>query len=259
MNDSQKPASLTSSQPDQAPDPVGAMTMSPAMHQMSAYPRYLMSLVTPVLGDRVWEIGVGHGQYTAELRRQSRCVLGTDIDRDCLSSVERRFKDDDQVRTGWIDLRDRDSVQQHRSFGADSIICLNVLEHIEDDVAAMRWLLETCQPGAGLGMIVPAHSWLYGKMDEEAGHYRRYSRTRLAEVLTQAGWNVHRLRYVNVVGAAGWWFHNRVRQQAGLADESVNSQMLKADRWLPRFARVTDPLFRRIAGLSVLAHARRST
>lgn len=237
-------------------DPTGALTMSPAMHQMTAYPRYLLSRVSPVLGKRVWEIGVGHGQYTAELRRQMREVLGTDIDRDCIEALGRRFANDHHVQTGWIDLRDRDSIYAHREFNADSVVCLNVLEHVQEDVAALRWMREACPPGAGLGLVVPAHRWLYGKMDEEAGHYRRYSRSMLADVLKQAGWTAEKIAYINLTGAAGWWFHSRLRRQAGLADASVNAQMLKADRWLPRFARVTDPLFGSVAGLSVLALAR---
>ena len=59
--------------------------------------------------------------------------------------------------------------------------------------------------------------------------------------------------------ALGWWYHNRWRKTAGLADESVNRQMRGIDRWLPRIARLTDPIFGRLAGLSVLAIARSTT
>jgi hypothetical protein len=60
---------------------------------------------------------------------------------------------------------------------------------------------------------------------------------------------------VNLLGALGWWFHNRLRRDAGLQDAAVNQQMRAADRWLPRIARLTDPIFARFAGLSVLAIA----
>ena len=75
-------------------------------------------------------------------------------------------------------------------------------------------------------------------------------------MLKRAGWKVQRLRYINFTGALGWWYHNRLRKNAGLADEAVNRQMRGADRWLPRLARLTDPIMRWTGGLSVLAIAR---
>lgn len=236
--------------------PVGHQTMSPAMRDMGAYRRYLFRLVEPALGDRVWEIGVGHGGYTALLRESGRSVLATDIDDECLQEAGARFSNDAAVDTAHIDLTDHESIARQAGWRADSIICLNVLEHIEYDVAALDWLREAAAPRATLGIVVPAHPRLYGRMDREAGHFRRYTRRTLRTALTQAGWRVERLRYVNLVGAMGWWYHNRVRKDAGLQDVRVNRQMLRADAWLPRLARFTDPLFGRCGGLSVLAIAR---
>ncbi|MEZ6063785.1 MAG: class I SAM-dependent methyltransferase [Planctomycetaceae bacterium] len=243
------------SQPGSGGDPLptGADTMSPAMRDMQAYPRYLFRCVQRYLGDRVWEIGVGYGTYTAMLREIDRQVLATDIDPACLDAVRNRFVDDDAVRAEIVDLTDEASVRAIADFRADSIVCFNVLEHIEDDIAALRWMKDAVAPHAMLALIVPAHQWLFGKMDSEAGHFRRYSRRRAAEALRAAGWIVHRTRYLNMTGAAGWWYHNRCRNDAGLADDSVNRQMRSADRWLPRLARVTDPLFGFITGLSVMA------
>jgi len=233
--------------------PTGADTMSPAMRDMRAYPRYLFRRVERHLGQRVWEIGVGYGTYTAMLRETDRHVLATDIDPTCLTAVKERFARDDAVQTATVDLTDEVSVRALADFRADSIVCFNVLEHIEDDVTALRWMKSAVEPRATLALIVPAHQWLFGKMDSEAGHFRRYSRRTAADALRSAGWKIDRVRYLNLTGAAGWWYHNRVRRDAGLADDSVNRQMKSIDRWLPRLARVTDPLFGRVAGLSVLA------
>lgn len=226
------------------------------MRDMGAYCRYLFRLVEPALGKRVWEIGVGHGGYTALLRQSGRSVLATDIDENCLNEARARFSDDPGVETARVDLTDHEAIERQSAWRADSIMCLNVLEHIDDDAAALCWLREAVVPEAGLGLVVPAHPRLYGRMDHEAGHFRRYTRRTLRAALEKAGWSVERLRYVNLVGAVGWWYHNRVRKDAGLDDARVNRQMLRADRWLPRMARVTDLLLCRCAGLSVLAIAR---
>lgn len=231
--------------------------MSPAMRDMCHYPRYLLRHVEPVLGKRVLEIGVGHGQYTRELRRQGRTVLATDVDAACVAQIAEHFAHDTQVLAASIDLREQASIASHRSFLADSVLCLNVLEHIEDDMSALGWLRETVAASASLALIVPAHQRLYGRMDREAGHYRRYTRGSLGNLMENAGWHVERMRYVNLAGAAGWWYHNRVRTDAGLTDTAVNSQMRAADRWLPKFAVITDPLFGGLLGLSVVAWGRK--
>jgi 2-polyprenyl-3-methyl-5-hydroxy-6-metoxy-1,4-benzoquinol methylase len=204
----------------------------------------------------VWEIGVGYGTYTAWLCDAGKSVLATDIDRECLRIAAERFAGNARVRTAYVDLTEASTICAQADFQADSILCFNVLEHIGDDVAALTWLREAVAPGPVLALIVPAHPGLFGRMDAEAGHFRRYTRTSLRRALSGAGWSCDELRYINLAGAAGWWFHNRVRRSAGLEDVSVNQQMRSADRWLPRLARWTDPCFGRLAGLSVLAIAR---
>ena len=236
--------------------PVGASTMSPAMERMQCYTRYLIRQVKGVLGNRVLEIGCGYGQVTHALASEERSVLATDIDQDFVARARQRFENCPNISVGWIDLNDEDSILAHRNYAADTIVCFNVLEHIRDDEAALRWLHDVVAKEAGLGLIVPAHQRLYGKMDKEAGHFRRYTRESLTEVLSKSGWTVRRSRYINLVGGLGWWYHNRVRANAGLTDPSVNAQMLFGDRWLPRIARFTDPIFSHIMGLSVMVSAR---
>jgi hypothetical protein len=121
----------------------------------------------------------------------------------------------------------------------------------------LQGLREIVVPGGQLGLIVPAHPSLLGRMDREAGHYRRYTRRTLADTLAQSGWHTVSLKYINLLGAVGWWFHNRVRRDAGLADPAANDQMRRADRLLPPVAALTDPLLHRWAGLSLVAIARR--
>lgn len=239
-------------------NPVGHSTMSPAMAHMQAYPAYLLKQVSRYLGDRVWEIGVGHGQYAKMLISQNKSVLGSDIDEDCLAASVRNTQSSDRFQPLRVDLNSIDWMEPAKHFHADSILCFNVLEHIEKDVDALTNMKKVVVDGAILGLIVPAHAWLYGKMDKEAGHYRRYQRAILRDRLTEAGWQVVKLRYINLLGALGWWYHNRWRSDAGLSDPAVNSQMSMMDRWLPRIAALTDPIAGSLAGLSLVAIAKAS-
>lgn len=234
--------------------------MSPAMAKMEAYPAYLLNQVSAALGNRVWEIGVGNGQTARHLLRQGRFVLGTDIDEECLNSLrvsmlQEPSEQAQRLSVAHCNLEDPGTMASLLPFRADSVVCFNVLEHISEDRRALRAIHDTVAPNARLGIIVPAHERLYGRMDQEAGHYRRYSRSSLRNALRDSGWHVNTCRYINALGAVGWWYHNRWRRSAGLRDEQVNQQMLAADRWLPKIAFWTDPCFRRWFGLSVVAIA----
>jgi len=239
--------------------PVGFQTMSPAMGTMQSYQRYLFDRVQPCLRRRVVEIGVGHGMTTRWILQSSDAeVLAADIDEHCLNQV-RSEQASPRLHTLRVDLNDVKSVAQCAAFQPDSIVCINVLEHIEQDEKALRALAGIAVLGAKLALIVPAHPLLYGRMDSEAGHFRRYTRASLHSVLVASGWTAVETVYINALGALGWYFHNRLRRSAGLADHSVNSQMLSADRWLPRVAAWTDPVMKRCFGLSVLAIAQKTS
>lgn len=238
------------------PEPIGQQTMSPAMADMHAYPAYLLRQVSAAIGENVWEIGVGNGQTSIALLRRGCQVLATDIDPNCLDQLERRV--DQQLPEARhrlvaleIDLNLPDSLKPLRAYQADSVVTFNVLEHIENDGAALHAIAHTVKPDGKLGMVVPALPSLFGRMDSEAGHYRRYTRTSLTALLERSGWRVKSCRYINALGAAGWWFHNRVRKSAGLKDPGFNHQMRLSDRWLPRIALVTDRVFAAGFGLSL--------
>ncbi len=183
--------------------PTGFQTMSPAMADMRAYPAYLFEQVAPHFKDRVWEIGVGHGTYTVWLRDADKTVLASDIDQACLIDVKQRFEDDDKVHTAVVDLTDESTVKAQREFQANSILCLNVLEHIEDDMQALSWLRENVATDAVMGLIVPAHPQLFGRMDSEAGHFRRYTRRSLTDTCEQAGWRSRTDTILERAGSCG--------------------------------------------------------
>lgn len=232
------------------------------MADMHAYPAYLLDSVRSSIGLRVIELGIGNGQNVLTLLQRGCHVLATDIDRECLNRLvsvvnKSMHHARDRLSTAIIDLNQPESLAPLRSFRADSVLTFNVLEHIVDDESSLFALSSVVESNASLGVIVPALPALYGRMDTEAGHYRRYTRAGLVRVLERSGWQVASCRYINAIGAVGWWYHNRVRKSAGLHDRQVNQQMRAADRWLPRISRWTDPWFAHRFGLSVAAVATR--
>jgi SAM-dependent methyltransferase len=135
--------------------------------------------------------------------------------------------------------------------GFDSILCLNVLEHVKHDAAALRGFHAALRPGGALLLLVPAHRRLYGGYDRAAGHERRYDRPALRRLLDQEGFHIDTLRHVNPVAALGWLA--RVRLHRG--DEWPSASFRTFDRLVP----VLRPLerLRLPFGLSLWAVAKR--
>lgn len=236
--------------------PIGSGTMTPAMANAERYARYLYDCVGPRLTAPILEIGTGFGTYTGLLLAHGR-VITVDIDPECLDQVQRRHPDAD-LDTALVDLNDKPAIAELKSHGARSVFCSNVLEHIEDDVAALRGLREAIEPDGTLGIIVPAHPRLYGFMDRAAGHLRRYTRRTLEWALAAANWQVETSFYVNAIGGAGWWFNQRFVSPRPLDAPAINSQLAFYDRFVVPMARIVDPLFRGSFGLSVVAIARKA-
>jgi SAM-dependent methyltransferase len=92
----------------------------------------------------------------------------------------------------------------------DSVICLNVLEHVERDEEALRSFHQSLQTGGKLILLVPAGKSLFGSLDVSFKHCRRYDRQELFEKLTRAGFKVKQLRYFNFIGCVGWYLNGKI-------------------------------------------------
>ena len=90
----------------------------------------------------------------------------------------------------------------------DTAVMVNLLEHIEDDVAVLADLRPLLRPDGHLLIFVPAMPALYSKLDKIVGHYRRYSRDRLRTVVVNAGYEIVMLRYFDLLGVFPWWLVN---------------------------------------------------
>jgi cyclopropane fatty-acyl-phospholipid synthase-like methyltransferase len=163
------------------------------------YLRWIADLVRPYLGHSVLELGAGIGSIT-ELYADGRLVVATDVSSDCVLSLQRRFAASPNVTVVRSDLREL----REDEGGFDSVVMINVLEHIEDDAGVLTGLRRLLLSGGTIVLYVPALNALYGRWDRKVGHYRRYSKWRLREVAHDAGLDVIELRYVNALAIPAW-------------------------------------------------------
>ena len=136
--------------------------------------------------------------------------------------------------------------------GVDTVLCLNVLEHVDDDRAALRRLHDALIPGGRLILVVPAHQRLYGAIDRAIYHHRRYETDGLVRKLADAGFQVERTQFFNRLGVVGWYVNSVLLKRTKVPGFQLRLQnllvpVLRAEAALPL------PF-----GLSLIAVARRS-
>lgn len=164
------------------------------------YADWIYDLAEPHLGTRVLEIGAGQGEIATRLATRDREVTVSDLSDHAISVLHERFDNRpnvDVVQADFASLTNRDPYE--------SIVLVNVLEHIPDDEGALREAKEILEPGGRIIIFVPAFEQLYSDFDRKIGHMRRYRKSHLVEVVDRAGLHVVEARYVNAIGALAWW------------------------------------------------------
>ncbi len=181
-------------------------------------------LVKPELGQRVVEIGCGSGNFTGMLLDRD-AVFALDVDPECIERISRRFRDRGNLRTAVCNaselLVEQMAGDEVRQFRPDSLVCLNVLEHIEDDRGTLRGMASILPPGGVIVLIVPAFESLCGPIDRNLGHHRRYSRASITKLAQDCGLAIKKLRYMNCAGFFGWWWNARVLQREAQSERQI--------------------------------------
>lgn len=217
------------------------------MKSASWYNNWLFSFVSPYLSGNILEIGGGIGNFTSLLLNNGR-IVSIDIKSEYLPKIKKATKE--RARVGFGDIEKSKYFFGQEKF--DSAICLNVLEHINDHKRALKNMYKLLKKGGYLCLLVPAHYSLFGKMDENLGHYRRYSKNNLKTLVRKTGFEVIITKYLNPAGGLGWFLNSRI-----LKREIVSSKQIRLFDWLARpfllLEKYYDPPF----GLSVLIIAKK--
>ncbi len=165
------------------------------------YRAYQFELISRHCGPTILEVGAGLGEFASQFWGLRRHVV-TDVDPACVASMERRFADRPEVETHRYDLQDpTDDLGPPVS----TVVAINVLEHIEDDVTALRSLTRLVEPGGRIVLWVPGYMQLYGDFDRQVGHVRRYTPDTLRTAIVGAGLTPSDVRPVNLLGGIAWW------------------------------------------------------
>jgi len=218
--------------------------------------RNLVKMVSKyVVGPRVLDVGAGVGFLVSSLRRAGFEAFGIEPDNNLINLGRKHFGElaiiqgtgTDIGRKGFKDM--------------DTIVTIDVLEHIENDSAVLVEIRRTLHPGGRLIVVVPALPWLYGKRDVNLGHYRRYSREELERKLRESGFTVEKSRYWNFAGVLPYlWYERVLRKELQTTLRYRSPHMLKRtlSRVLDMWFAVVENNINFCVGLSLLCVAQKN-
>lgn len=212
-------------------DPIGLETVAPFdttypqvtedLHVLSDarhYHEWLYSCIKGALGSRIIEVGAGIGNYTPFLLTHG-AVRIAEPEPAYAGHLRRRFGafgnlDVEQLALGAWTAETRARV---REFRPDTFVCLNVLEHVVEDEAAVAAMYDCLEPGGHLALVLPALGWLFSALDERYGHYRRYGRADAARLVRSlTGASIPRCHYLNAIAVPAWWINHVLLKREGL-------------------------------------------
>lgn len=218
-----------------------------SMSQAVWYNQWTLSLLDRYLSGKILEVGCGIGNFTKTLTKYGD-IVAIDIIDDYIKKTKNLVGD--IVKVGFGDVEKGKYFFKDRDF--DSIVCINVLEHIEDDKKSIENLYKLLRKDGHLILLIPAHKFLYGKIDESIGHYRRYEDKDVVSLLTKTGFKIIRIRKINLLGALGWWFFSNILKDNTINKSNISFFNLIAPIFLP-----LEKLFEPPIGTSILVIAQK--
>jgi SAM-dependent methyltransferase len=215
--------------------------------QATVWKSYFRRQITPFLGDEVLEVGAGLGGTSRLLCRKGYgSWLCLEPDAELAGMLTQAQQRGDLPPCCQVEVGTLAQLPPAQRF--DTILYIDVLEHIEDDRGELERAAALLKPGGHLVVLGPAHPWLFSPFDKAIGHYRRYTRPSL-RALTPGGMLLVRSIYLDSVGLLAS-LGNRLFLKHAMP---TPKQIAFWDKVLVRGSRVVDPLLFYSLGKSVLS------
>ena len=183
---------------------VGADTLL-KMRLMRNNNSWVFNKISPYLGKQTLEIGSGIGTFSNRIVQHTDHLTASDIDKRHIQYLKKRF-----IANPKINIKELDATLIRESLpakGYDTVVSLNMLEHIEDDNKVLRGINHVLEKNGKLLLLVPAHAFLYGSLDKAIHHHRRYNKQDLIEKLDKAGFDIEKIEYMNFCSVFGWFIN----------------------------------------------------
>lgn len=228
-----------------------------AMDGASNYHRWIVGVFKPFLGHHLVEVGAGLGSFSELILAQHSCKTLSLVEPsrgmyEVLVANARQLNSVTHIETYHGTFPEVAPLIKSKE-APDSVLYVNVLEHIADDRLELEIIRETLADAGRVFLFVPALPWLYGAFDERVGHCRRYRKSELEEKLHRAGFNLILSNYFDLPGIAPWWVKYRVLKSTAMEPAGVRLY----DRFVVPVARRLESLISPPLGKNVIAIAQK--
>jgi SAM-dependent methyltransferase len=193
-----------------------AADMLGAMSEARRFNRWMADTISPWVSGDVIELGAGIGNLTVLLAPLSKSYLATDTDPEHLSELRSRTAYRPNVRLGVCELSNAEDTEGLKH-SADTVVCLNVLEHVADDVSGLNNIFGCLRPGGTAIILVPQGQIAFGSLDEVLEHKRRYSEQELRRKMSDAGFQVTHMLEFNRATWPGWYLNSKILRKRTLS------------------------------------------
>lgn len=219
-----------------------------SMSQAIWYNQWTLEKFKSFLKGKILEVGCGIGNFTKSLTSFGQ-VWAIDIEQNYIKQTQKLVKD--KAKVGYGDIERGKYFFDNLKF--DTVVCINVLEHVKDDKKALVNLLNLLEKKGYLILLIPVHKFLYGKIDEAIKHYRRYTKKEIKVKLEGAGFRLISCRKINFLGGVGWFFASRV-----FSDSTISKTKIRLFNVLAPFILFLENLFEPPIGTSILIIAKKN-
>ena len=222
-------------------------------HRRNSAPYYawIASVLRPFLGRRTLELGAGPGLLSEHLSdfdlyvtSETWAPFHRDLEKLCVARQDMRV-----LRMDVSELNGRR--EELQAYRLDSVFSTNMLEHIKDDIDALRDMAAVVGSAGRVVNLVPAFRALYGEADRSVGHFRRYERAEIIAKMQAAGFVVEKVFFFNQAGVLAWWLTNKV-----LRSKNTTSGQFKLFNMFVPFFRVAERVLPTVAGSCLIAVGR---
>jgi glycosyltransferase involved in cell wall biosynthesis len=218
------------------------------LERAQRFNRWMAEAIGPHVGQRVLEIGAGIGNLTTWLLPRER-YLASDINPNYLQYLRNFAYGKPYLEVGRVDLEDPACFEPLEG-QFDTVVCLNVLEHVRDPLVALRNMWSALAPGGRLVLYVPQGQGLYSSLDDALGHRCRYDPQMLIGELEKTGFAVDQWRHFNRASVPAWWWNGKVLRRRDFS----RLQLKGFDVFVPLLRRVDSVIPWKGLGLIAVAH-----
>ena len=219
---------------------------------LTSYRDWIVSQFAPYLRGHIIEYGAGTGNISQLLVRFADRLDLVEPSPNLIPALHQKFDGHSNVRVITGTLEETAAATPPESH--DTVVIVNVLEHIEDDMGALEGFRRTLRPGGALLVFVPAMPSLYSELDRLVGHFRRYRMKDLRAKCKSAGFTVVKQAHFDILGVIPWWLINRV-----MGSTSFNHRLARAyDRYFVPMGRTIESVVHPPIGKNIVLVARRA-